>query len=405
MGDSLVSASGQSDITSPVAYDPAAQAHQEIFTSRPCALPPALLAQQIAYNFPGQRPMPTPPPFTSPSVTTTAIPETIPTSSRKPYRKTPISELSDQEKEARQRLVASSEHDRKIFLEFLKEPNHGGLTPQRVATLQRKFKHHTMSSYPASVVGIEANKKGRREGLAEIAHLKAQRASGPQEGVNDHGGVSGVESKGVSTPESPQVDAAENTEGGEGNGESEDTSTKSKSQERTSDGITSSYSLNGKDCTKEELDVDMSRNPRTAPPQQPGIAAPMPVTQYSQAHQPALPRQYSQDHRPAVPQQYPQDPRAAPPQQYSQQMHPQQMHSQQMHSQQMHSQMPSHQIQGQQMPGHQMPSQQIPGQQIPGQQMPGQQMPGQQMRGQSPWAPFYQGHYFQGYPPRRPPWP
>ena len=311
--DSLESTTGQSDLLPSMAPDPVAQAHQEIFNSAACALPPSLLAQQIAYNFPAARPVSTPVPISPPS--TDATPQTTP-APRKQYRKTPLSELSAQEKEARQRLLASCNHDREVFLNFLKEPNHGGLAHERVVVLQRVFRHYSMSSFPASASGIEANKKARREGLAEIAHLKAQKASGLQQGIDGLNEIHGGESKEVSAPENTRVDAPENIEEGEGNAESEDTGTATGSQEHSSDGVTLSYSLNGKDCTKEQLDDGTSRYPRNAPPQQPEIAAPLPITEYLQDHQPTV------------------------PQQYTQQMQSQQIPSQQVQSQQMQGQFP-----------------------------------------------------------------
>ena len=291
--DSLESTTGQPDLLPSMAPDPVAQAHQEIFNSAACALPPSLLAQQIAYNFPASRSVSTPVPISPPS--TDATPQTTP-ATRKQYRKTPLSELSAQEKEARQRLLASCNHDREVFLNFLKEPNHGGLAHERVAVLQRVFRHYTMSSFPASASGIEANKKARREGLAEIAHLKARKASGLQEGIDDLSRLHGGESKGVSVSalENIRVDAPENIEEGEGNAESVDTGTVTGGQEHISDGVTLSYSLNGKDCTKEELDDGTSRYPRNAPAQQPEIAAPIPIAEYLQDVQPTVPQQYTQ---------------------------------------------------------------------------------------------------------------
>ena len=340
--DSLESTLGHSDLRASVVLDVVAQTHHDIYNSAGCALPPSLLAEQIAYNFPASRPMATSSPATSPSAITDTEATPAP---RKPYRKIPLSELSAQEKETRQRLLASCNQDRDVFLNFLKEPNHGGLAPERVAVLQRVFRHYTMSSFPASNHGIEANKKARRDGLAEIAHLKAQKESGRQEGIDDLSGVHGRESTGASAPENTQQDepknSAESSAEGGSKAESEDTGPETEGQDHISDGVTLSYSLNGKECTKEELDDGTSRYPRNALPEEPQMAAQIPIAEYLQDHQSPVPQQYAQQ----IP---------------SQQMHSQQMHSKQIHGQQMHS---------------------------------------QQMHGQFQWAPPYQGQYYQGYPP------
>ena len=298
-GDLPESSPGQSDLGPSMEPDPVAQAHQAIFNQSTCALPPSLLAQQIAYNYPASSRLPimaTPqPPFPAPSPSATATaaapdqattPVAPPT--RKPYRKTPLSELSAQEKEARQRLLASCNHDRELFLAFLKEPNHGGLAPERVAVLQRVFKHYTMSSFPGSASGIEANKKGRREGLAEIAHVKARMASGVYQSgiVNERssGGVYGPESReGRSVSEENKLTRADGdgeckaeessddpTTAGSSSSTSKTFSAQAQDQERISDGITLSYSLNGKECTKDELDDARNRYyPRTIINQKP----------------------------------------------------------------------------------------------------------------------------------------
>ena len=346
--DSLESTPSHSDLRSLTVPDIVAQAHHDIFNSAGCALPPSLLAQQIAYNFPASRPMATSPPATSPSASTNTQ-ATAP--SRKPYRKIPLSELSAQEKEARQRHLVSCNQDREVFLNFIKEPNHGGLTPERLAVLQRVFKHYTMSSFPASNLGIEANKKARRDGLAEIAHLKAQKASDREEGIDDLSRVHERESTGASAPENTPQDVSENSAEGEDKAESEDTGTETESKDHISDDIELSYSLNGKECTKEELDDGTSRYPRNAPLQEPQMAEQIPIAEYLQDHQSPVAQQYAQQ----IPSQ----------QMQSQQIHSQQIHNQQMHSQQMHS----------------------------------QQIHSQQMHGQFQWAPPYQGQYFQGYPP------
>ncbi|KAL8789772.1 MAG: hypothetical protein Q9195_006664 [Heterodermia aff. obscurata] len=304
------SSAGQPNQPPSMAPDPVAQAHQAIYNTGVCALPPALLAEQIRYNFPGTtRPMSTPGPVAPASATATPYSTPYPTlqftppstianpqeqattpPAKKAWRKTPVSGLSAPEKEARQKLVTASEHDRQIFLNFSKEPDHGGLAPDRFVALQRVFKHHCLSSYPASVAGIEAHKKARREGLAEIAHLKMQRE-------RDAGNLSGGHA-GESV-------ALEDEEEGEGS-ESEDTGTMetTESQERVSDGITMSYSLNGRECTKEELDAaSTSRYPR---PQAQEVAAPIPMEESLREHQPTVPQQnasLTQDHPPGVPQQ------------------------------------------------------------------------------------------------------
>ncbi|CAF9939560.1 MAG: hypothetical protein HETSPECPRED_001816 [Heterodermia speciosa] len=344
--DPLEVSPGQSDLLPPMAPDSVAQAHQVIFNTGACALPPALLAEQIAYNYPGtMRPPLTPAPYTSPAPPIAATSQAT-AAPKKAYRKTPISEMTAEEKEARQTLLTASEQDRAVFLNFLKEPNHGGLAPDRVAALQRAFKHYTLSSYPGSVSGIEANKKARREGLAEIAHLKALKASGLQEGSGDLSGVHGGEIVGLSVPEEDKgVDAPENTGEGAGRAESEDRGTDDGSQERVSDGITLSYSLNGRDCTKEELD-STHRYPHHGPPQEPEVGPQIPIAEYLQQQQPS------------------------PFQQYAQQMQQQQF-EQQMQNQQYAQQ--------------------------------AEQMHFEQMQGQSPWdAPPYPGQY-PGYPPF--PWP
>lgn len=389
--DSLDSTPGQS-----MAPDPVAQAHQAIFTSSACALPPSLLAQQIAYNFPASssRPpiMATPPPPhpfpSSPSATldqaTTTTTPVAPT--RKPYRKTPLSELSAPEKEARQKLLAACEQDREMFLAFLKEHGHNGglLAPERVVVLKKVFKHYTMSSFPASASGIEANRKARREGLAEIAHAKAARmGSGGHQAerignVTGGGGSHGGESSagGGSVPEENNTRVGDADKESKVEEQSEDpitagagASSTSKTfeggqEERISDGITLSYSLNGKDCTKEELDdARRSRYPRTiAPPptqqRPPQTATPLPIAAYLHDH-----------HSPPV------------------------SHQQYSYTQQ---QIPGYGMQSQQ----QMRSQQMGMQQTHPQQMHIQQPQGQQQQSGATWgAPPYQGQYFPGYPP------
>ena len=347
---SLGSTGGQSNRLSSMARDPVAQAHHDIYNSVGCALPPSLLAQQIAYNYP----MTTPSPFASPSAT--VAPQSTP-ATKKGYRRTPVSELSAQEKEARQTFLASCEQDREIFLNFLKEPNHGGLTPGRLAVLQRVFKHHTLSSVPTSVAGIEANKKARREGLVEIAQLKEKNASGVQGGIDDLSRVHREESKGVSVPENEQGIAPENMKEAEGNAEgnaesegtSTGTSTETEGQERVSDGITLSYSLNGKDCTKEELDNGTSRYPPTVPSQYTEFGELAPIAEYLD-HQPTLSELYRQ------------------------------------------------RMQNQQMQNQQMQNQQMQNQQRQNQQMQNQERQNQQLQGQFIWAPPYEGPWYDGYP-------
>ena len=394
--DSLESTPGQS-----MAPDPVAQAHQAIFTSSACALPPSLLAQQIAYNFPASSsrpptmatPPPPPPPHpfpSSPSATpdqaTTTTTPVAPT--RKPYRKTPLSELSAPEKEARQKLLAACEQDRELFLAFLKEHGHNGglLAPERVVVLKKVFKHYTMSSFPASASGIEANRKARREGLAEIAHAKAARmeVSGGHQAerigdVTGGGGSHGGESSagGGSVPEENNTRVGNADGEGKVEQQSEDpitagagASSTSKTfeggqEERISDGITLSYSLNGKECTKEELDdARRSRYPRTvAPPPThqtpPQTATPLPIAAYLHDHHspPVSHQQYSYTQQQQIP---------GYGMQSQQQMRSQQMGMQQMHPQQMHTQQPQSQ---------------------------------QQQSGATWGAPPYQGQYFPGYPP------
>ena len=108
-----------------------------------------------------------------------------------------------------------------------------------------------MSSIPASVAGIEANKKARWEGLVEIAMLRAKMAKSLTEEIDATG------------------EAESHADGSDGSGnhtasDEMETETGTEKDATVTDGITLSYFLNGRPCTREDLEGDRSRFPYRA---------------------------------------------------------------------------------------------------------------------------------------------
>lgn len=223
-------------LTPPTSVTPECQV---INPPNPPTLPPP--AQDAQSNFSTLPPAPIPVPYTPP-------PPTMPQHTsppRKAYRerKVPLSELSLEATQARRELLASCDHDREVFLELLNEPNNGGLAPERVEVLKKTFKHFSLSSLPGSAPGVEANKRARLQGMAEIAFLRAQRAR-----MREY-------------EDSRVAERTETARAGEIFSERGILDVEAWGEERISDGVTVSYSLNGKPCTKEDLDENMSRYP------------------------------------------------------------------------------------------------------------------------------------------------
>ena len=224
-------------LTPPTSITPESQVIHPPNTS----IPPHA-AQHAPSNFPPLPPAHTPLPYSPP-------PPTIPPNTsppKKSYRKTPLSELSPEAIQARQDFLAACDHDRQIFLDLLKEPNNGGLAPERVEALKKTFKRFTLSSLPGSAAGVEANKRARLQGMAEIAFLRAQRAR-----MREYEDSLAAE----------KGDGVEMARGGEVGSEREGMDGEAGSEERVSGGVTVSYSLNGKACAKEDLEEDTSRYP------------------------------------------------------------------------------------------------------------------------------------------------
>ncbi len=98
---------------------------------------------------------------------------------------------------------------------MLSEPGRNGLSKERAAALQEVFKRRYISSMPKSDRGLAADEESRLEGLAEMAVTRVRNSL--TEGVEEE---------------------EEEEEG------------------PISDGVTMSYALNGKPCTKEELDKE-----------------------------------------------------------------------------------------------------------------------------------------------------
>jgi len=121
--------------------------------------------------------------------------------------------MSGCNEQARQDALYERNEERKILGEMLDEPGRGGLSNERAVALQEVFKRRYPSSMPKSDRGLAADKGARLEGLAEMAMTRVKRSL--------------IE----------EVEEEEAEEKGP-----------------ISDGITMSYSLNGKPCTKEEQD-------------------------------------------------------------------------------------------------------------------------------------------------------
>jgi len=121
--------------------------------------------------------------------------------------------MSDHNEQRRREALAERHEERQIFHSMLSEPERGGLSKERAAALQELFKRKYLSSMPKSDRGLVTDKEARLEGLAEMAMTRAKK---------------------------PLIEEVEEEEAEEEGPES--------------DGVTMSYSRNGKPCTKEELD-------------------------------------------------------------------------------------------------------------------------------------------------------
>lgn len=104
---------------------------------------------------------------------------------------------------------------------------------------------------------MEANKRARLQGMAEIAFLRAQRAR-----MREYQDSRAAE----------RGDEAETARVGEIGSERERIDVEAVSEERVSDGVTVSYSLNGKACAKEDLDENTNRYPPMEHSQVPEVA-------------------------------------------------------------------------------------------------------------------------------------
>ena len=105
---------------------------------------------------------------------------------------------------------------------------------------------------------MDANKRARLQGTAEIAFLRAQRAR-----MREYEDSQAAE----------RGDGAETARDEEMNCEGERMDVEAGSEERVSDGVTVSYLLNGKACAKEDLDENTNRHPPKEHSQVPEVAA------------------------------------------------------------------------------------------------------------------------------------
>lgn len=110
--------------------------------------------------------------------------------------------------------------------------------------LEKVFKHRSLSTLPNSLVGAEREKAARLGGVAEIALLRL--AMGITGGEGEEGAEDGGD------------EDEGDLEAGEGDGDEDEE--EEEEEERVSDGVTVSYLLNGRECTKEDLDTE-SRYP------------------------------------------------------------------------------------------------------------------------------------------------
>lgn len=123
--------------------------------------------------------------------------------------------MSDPNEKARRDAFEERNEGRRLLSNMLDEPGLGGLSEERVAALQEIFKKRKPSSMPRSERGLAKDQRTRLEGLAEMALARVR-----------HTVTEDMEEEKVVNEE----------------------------LERVSDGLTMSHSLNGKPCTKEELE-------------------------------------------------------------------------------------------------------------------------------------------------------
>ena len=171
------------------------------------------------------------------------------------WRKTRLRDMTQEQLQARQTLLASHNSDRQVYLDLLKEPDHGGLAPHRVEELNRVFRHHILSSLPGSDAGVEKNKMDRMSGMAEIALLRAQRAEKAQTAISWVASPTvsrgGIDDDGAMDP---FMDGNIIMDGDIVRDDDIISYEDHLGEEDTTDGTTRSYSLNGHACTKKDLD-------------------------------------------------------------------------------------------------------------------------------------------------------
>lgn len=127
--------------------------------------------------------------------------------------------MSDHLEQRRREALAERKEGSQLLHSMLSEPGHGGLSTERAAALQEVFKRKFLSSMPRSERGLAKDESARLQGLAELA---------------------------MTRPQSVVIEVVEEEE--------EEEEEKQDEEGQISDGITMSYTLNSKPCTKEELD-------------------------------------------------------------------------------------------------------------------------------------------------------
>lgn len=125
--------------------------------------------------------------------------------------------MSDHLEQRRREALAERNEERQLLHSMLSEPGRGGLSTERAAALQEVFKRKFLSSMPRSEHGLAKDESARLQGLAEVA---------------------------MTRPKNAVIEVVEEEEEEE----------KRDEEGQISDGVTMSYTLNGKPCTQEELD-------------------------------------------------------------------------------------------------------------------------------------------------------